>query len=127
MWFGTVARFLREGIIDPIFEGMVSKEEINFIKDYLQNNTNPLEDCWANLAAFVQNGIINPLNEYFPNTTEIMEALTRINLITDIMNSVKNAMLKAARRKVVLVDHTKFGQDHFASLGNTLKLKIQFN
>ena len=31
---------------------------------------------------------------------------------------VKNAMLKAARRKVVLVDHTKFGQDHFASFGN---------
>lgn len=30
---------------------------------------------------------------------------------------IKAAMLAAARRKVVLADHTKFGDDHFASFG----------
>lgn len=31
---------------------------------------------------------------------------------------IKAAMLAAARRKVVLADHTKFGTDHFASFGS---------
>jgi DeoR family transcriptional regulator, fructose operon transcriptional repressor len=37
---------------------------------------------------------------------------------------VKNAMLKSARRKVVLVDHTKFGQDHFASFGDVADIDV---
>jgi DeoR family fructose operon transcriptional repressor len=37
---------------------------------------------------------------------------------------VKNAMLKSARRKVVLVDHTKFGQDHFASFGDVKEVDV---
>ncbi|CAB4337149.1 MAG: DeoR family transcriptional regulator [Actinobacteria bacterium] len=31
--------------------------------------------------------------------------------------AVKTAMINAARHKVVLADHTKFGEDHFASFG----------
>jgi DeoR family fructose operon transcriptional repressor len=31
--------------------------------------------------------------------------------------AVKSAMLKAARRKVILADHTKFNEDHFANFG----------
>jgi DeoR family fructose operon transcriptional repressor len=32
--------------------------------------------------------------------------------------TVKRAMLNAARRKVVLADHSKFGEDHFAQFGS---------
>lgn len=31
--------------------------------------------------------------------------------------AVKQAMLKAAKRKIVLADHSKFGEDHFAQFG----------
>lgn len=32
--------------------------------------------------------------------------------------AIKNAMLMAARRRVILADNSKFGDDHFASFGN---------
>ena len=32
--------------------------------------------------------------------------------------AVKSALIQAARRAVVLADHTKFGSDHFARFGS---------
>lgn len=37
---------------------------------------------------------------------------------------IKSAMLAAARRKVVLADHTKFGTDHFASFGTLEEVDV---
>jgi DeoR family fructose operon transcriptional repressor len=38
--------------------------------------------------------------------------------------AVKRAMLAAARRRVVLADHTKFGIDHFAGFGRVEDLDV---
>jgi DeoR family fructose operon transcriptional repressor len=39
-------------------------------------------------------------------------------------SNIKRAMLNSARRKVVLVDHTKFGQDHFATFGELKDIDV---
>ena len=38
--------------------------------------------------------------------------------------SVKQAMLASARRKVVLADHSKFGDDHFAQFGTLADIDV---
>ena len=39
-------------------------------------------------------------------------------------SNIKRAMLKSARRKVVLADHTKFGQDHFSTFGELKHIDV---
>jgi DeoR family fructose operon transcriptional repressor len=38
--------------------------------------------------------------------------------------AVKRAMLNSAKRKVILADHTKFGDDHFASFGDLTDIDV---
>jgi DeoR family fructose operon transcriptional repressor len=38
--------------------------------------------------------------------------------------TIKNAMLKSARRRVILADHSKFGEDHFAQFGDLSDIDV---
>lgn len=38
--------------------------------------------------------------------------------------AVKRAMLNSAKRKVILADHTKFGDDHFATFGDISEIDV---
>lgn len=62
-----------------------------------------LEDIYADVAFVGSNGISVERGLTTPDPNEA---------------GVKRAMIKAARRTVVLADHTKFGNDHFARFGS---------
>ena len=67
---------------------------------------NALSGIFADVAIVGTNGI-DPVRGL--TTPDMAEA------------AVKRAMLRAARRKVVLADHTKFGADHFAQFAAMMK------
>ena len=64
---------------------------------------NALSDIYADVAILGANGVSIDRGLTTPDPAEA---------------TIKKAMLKAARRKVILADHTKFNDDHFAGFGN---------
>ena len=60
---------------------------------------------WSSLASFMYNGIINPINENLPNTTELTEALIKIEIVTEAMAKIKEAMYSMAE----VMDFTGIG------------------
>ena len=63
---------------------------------------NALSGLYADLAFVATNGISLDRGLTTPDPAEA---------------AVKQAMLKAAKRKIILADHSKFGEDHFAQFG----------
>jgi DeoR family fructose operon transcriptional repressor len=62
-----------------------------------------LESVYADVAMIGTNGISTSRGLTTPDQPEA---------------AVKQAMMNSARRKVILADHSKFGEDHFAQFGN---------
>ena len=60
---------------------------------------------WSSLTSFMYNGIINPINENLPNTTELTEALIKIEIVTEAMAKIKEAMYSMAE----VMDFTGIG------------------
>jgi DeoR family fructose operon transcriptional repressor len=68
-----------------------------------------LESVYADVAIIGTNGLSISRGLTTPNQPEA---------------AVKQAMMNSARRKVVLADHSKFGEDHFAKFGNISDMDV---
>ena len=131
-WWNSITGLLTEGIINPIINNLpstsvledtnkkiiftssiisevgntltafsekisplLSKSKMPFGKAPVQTIDSQAElfkGWWNSITVFLNNGIINPIMNNLPNTTELTEALLRIQLITQVMESIQKAM-----------------------------------
>ena len=68
-----------------------------------------LETVYADVAMIGTNGISVNRGLTTPDSPEA---------------AVKQAMMRSARRKVILADHSKFGEDHFAQFGTLSEIDV---
>jgi len=129
-WWNSITGLLTEGIINPIINNLPStsvledtNKKIIFTSSIISEVGNTLtafsekispllskmpfgkapvqtidsqaelfKGWWNSITVFLNNGIINPIMNNLPNTTELTEALLRIQLITQVMESIQKAM-----------------------------------
>ena len=129
-WWNSITGLLTEGIINPIINNLPStsvledtNKKIIFTSSIISEVGNTLtafsekispllskkafgkapvqtidsqaelfKGWWNSITVFLKDGIINPIMNNLPNTTELTEALLRIQLITQVMESIQKAM-----------------------------------
>lgn len=89
--FSKVRVLLAPGEYDPISEGALSSSTINFMQNYVIDK------------AFI--------------STQGVDLAGGVTVPTDNDAQVKKAVMRKAKRKILLADHTKFGHTFFAKHG----------
>jgi len=99
---------------------LMEKENIEIIVagGRLRKATRACVDQWA-IDTF--EGIVADLAIVATNGISLARGLTTPE---PAEGAVKNAMLKAAKKKLVVADHTKFQQDHFSKFGDIKDLDL---
>lgn len=90
--FSKVKVLLAPGEYDPISEGALSSSTISFMQNYVIDK------------AFI--------------STQGIDMDGSVTVPTDNDAQVKSAVMKASRKKILLADHTKFGQTFMAKHGH---------
>jgi hypothetical protein len=74
-------------VLAPMMEGGISSP----ISE-IQKSTEEFGGSFKAIATFLRDGLINPILENIPNSTELQEALLRIELVTEMIVAIKTAM-----------------------------------
>jgi hypothetical protein len=84
----NVSASLSENIAPLTDGGWFTKSPIEKIYKSIKT----FSSYWVGISSFLTNGIINPIMNNLPDSTELTEALTRIKLVADMLIEIQKAM-----------------------------------